>query len=29
LRLDFEKGPVHPSPLGPSILTLTHQHSHK
>jgi hypothetical protein len=21
LRLDFEKGPIHPSPLGPSILT--------
>jgi hypothetical protein len=20
LRLDFEKGPIHPSPLGPSIL---------
>jgi hypothetical protein len=23
LRLDFEKGPIHPSPLGPSILTTT------
>jgi hypothetical protein len=22
LRLDFEKGPIHPSPLGPSILTI-------
>jgi hypothetical protein len=22
LCLDFEKGPIHPSPLGPSILTL-------
>ncbi len=21
MRLDFEKGPIHPSPLGPSILT--------
>jgi hypothetical protein len=21
LRLDFEKGPIHPSPLGPSILS--------
>jgi hypothetical protein len=24
LRLDFEKGPIHPSPLGPSILTEDH-----
>jgi hypothetical protein len=23
LRLDFEKGPIHPSPLGPSVLTPT------
>jgi hypothetical protein len=22
LRLDFEKGPIHPSPLGPLILTV-------
>jgi hypothetical protein len=26
LRLDFEKGPIHPSPLGPSILTAGDDH---
>jgi hypothetical protein len=26
LRLDFEKDPIHPSPLGPSILTATPVH---
>jgi hypothetical protein len=25
LRLDFEKDPIHPSPLGPSILTLVQE----